>query len=93
MKEGEEFRILCETDANPTVDKIVWSKKTDASFEQKQAELHISGVSVEDAGIYICSATNHLTPTDSNDKEYRASKDIELKVLCKCPITTIGLVS
>ena len=90
VREGDTIVVVCQTEANPRVENIVWRRLGDASFEQKHKELNITSAQPADAGTYTCHATNRLTPTDSAAYTYTDSKEIQLNVLCTSPLQSLG---
>ncbi|XP_075223247.1 motor axon guidance molcule sidestep [Lycorma delicatula] len=61
LKEGDDVRLTCEIRANPEADKIIWYHGTQVVFRNDSTNgrvLTIQGIRREDAGEYVCVASN-----------------------------------
>nr|XP_040575461.1 hemicentin-1-like [Lepeophtheirus salmonis] len=74
MNRNEDIVVDCMVRANPSPIKIEWFKENDHNFHQPGNKLKIRALSPYDAGIYVCSATNHMDPSSiAPDKIVRIS--------------------
>ncbi|XP_067675448.1 B-cell receptor CD22-like [Haliotis asinina] len=62
VRESQTLNISCSVDANPAA-AVTWTKKDDSSFtSQSGSTLTISNIQRSQAGTYVCTATNTLSP-------------------------------
>ncbi|XP_046563053.1 uncharacterized protein LOC124271923 [Haliotis rubra] len=62
VRESQTLNITCSVDANP-VAAVAWTKKDDSSFTpQTGSTLTINNIRRSQAGTYVCTASNTLSP-------------------------------
>jgi len=82
VRVGESVTVTCSASGNPPVTSYVWRKSSNSSFVVSNATLLIDDVSVDDAGIYTCTATNYVI-IDDYQQAYSDIASMEVFVLCK----------
>lgn len=62
IREGNPLTLICKSKANPAVTNYSWFKIRDANVSSvgSGSELTIRSASLQDAGLYFCTATNHI---------------------------------
>lgn len=62
-EEGESVSIKCNVSSNPNPNSIEWLKENKPDFRQNGDTLRLNHVTAENAGTYVCRATNLITPS------------------------------
>lgn len=77
IQEGNPLTLTCKSKANPAVTHYSWFKITDANMSSvgSGSELTIRSASLQDAGLYFCTATNHIGTQKSTVKALKVASD------------------
>ena len=80
--ENEEILIHCNVTANPPAHSIVWSKADDPEFRQVGSPLRLPGSNsaAQNNGLYTCTATNVIQPTNKQKMERTGNATISIAV-------------
>ncbi|XP_048236879.1 lachesin-like [Haliotis rufescens] len=81
VNESDDLTIHCAAEANPEVTSIVWTKKGVGGFISANGTLHIKNIRKTDAGVYVCTATNTVTPCRGKPQKKRSSLSVSLEML------------
>jgi echinoid protein len=80
FNENDNIEVDCRVDANPRPSTIQWFKEGDERFVQNGPTLRLNGVTAQNNGRYICSATNHLQPTGKGKLTRSGNATIDVNI-------------
>ncbi|XP_071094967.1 kin of IRRE-like protein 3 [Haliotis cracherodii] len=83
VNESDDLTIHCAAEANPEVTSIVWTKKGVGGFISANGTLHIKNIRKTDGGVYVCKATNTVTPCRGKPQKKGSSLALSLEVQSK----------
>lgn len=68
IHEGSSVTLICNSDANPQVHNHTWYKMTasESVLVGSEKNLPIPDITMDDAGMYYCTATNELGEVNSS---------------------------
>ncbi|XP_067679956.1 neural cell adhesion molecule 1-like [Haliotis asinina] len=93
VRESQTLNISCSVDANP-VAAVTWTKKDDSSFtSQPGSTLTISNIQRSQAGTYVCTATNTLSPCVGTALPQSESREMTVDVQYSANITSFSINS
>ena len=75
---GDAVSINCQVSANPRPLGIQWLRRSEPAWVQQGQTLHITEVTAEDSGEYICNAFNFIHP--SGGERVRREKNVTVVV-------------
>ena len=78
-----KLNITCTASGNPMPTRFRWIREGYPQFVQEGPNLVIADVTPEHAGYYTCEATNRLTPTDQDERDWTGRASMLLVVECK----------
>ncbi|XP_067674647.1 neural cell adhesion molecule 2-like [Haliotis asinina] len=81
VTESEDLTLQCTADARPEVTSVVWTKGDEDRRVSDNGTLRLRVIHKDDAGIYVCTATNMVTscPGRPQTKHSRASVTLEVQ--------------
>ncbi|XP_067679631.1 carcinoembryonic antigen-related cell adhesion molecule 5-like [Haliotis asinina] len=93
VRESQTLNISCSVDANPAA-AVTWTKKDDNSFtSQPGSTLTISNIQRSQAGTYVCTATNTLSPCVGTALPRSESREMTVDVQYSANITSFSINS
>lgn len=82
IKEGNGLTLDCEAQqANPADVTYKWTKEKDLT--PHSSRLQIANINRRDAGVYMCTVTNQMTPSGRNPVSGTGEKNVTVNVQCE----------
>ncbi|XP_046566216.1 opioid-binding protein/cell adhesion molecule homolog [Haliotis rubra] len=69
VRELEDLTIQCTAKAKPNVTSVVWTKEGVGARISDNGTLHLKNIQKDDAGVYVCTATNKVNPAREDDRQ------------------------
>ncbi|XP_067667347.1 protein turtle-like [Haliotis asinina] len=91
VNETEDVSISCQPEANPEVTSVVWTKK--GARVSDTGTLYLSNIQHDDAGEYMCTATNEVTSCSGGTHRESSSLYVTLEVQYAPQVEYFGVTS
>ncbi|XP_067659921.1 lachesin-like [Haliotis asinina] len=80
VTESEDLTLQCTADAIPEVTSVVWTKKVVGRRISENGTLRLRDIHKDDAGIYVCKATNKVTSCSEGPQTKHSHASVTLEV-------------
>ncbi|XP_046569981.1 hemicentin-2-like [Haliotis rubra] len=85
--------IHCKADAYPEVTSVVWTKRGVNARISENGTLHLKNIQKDDAGVYVCTATNEVTSCSGARLSKMSSTTLTLEVQYAPEILSFNVTS